>query len=171
MKLKMIRTALTLVLGLGISSVAAYADTLTFSILNGTQSGSAGSTLSYSASVAAPTSNSATIFLNGDGFSGDSPIGPFTLDDSGFYSDFPLSLDPGDSFSGLLFTLTLPANTPAGTYNGTFSILGGPNSSSNQAIGTATFSATIPPPVPEPSSFLLLATGLASVFTLHRKKF
>ena len=75
-----------------LSSPRAFADTISLNLTAPVQSGTAGSTVFFSATVA-PGTNAGTVFLNGDSFDVTSPL---RLDDSGFAS-FPLSLDPGDS--------------------------------------------------------------------------
>ena len=60
-----------------------------------------GGTLTYSATAFAPDSNGAAVYLNGDSFN----IGlPLTLDDTDFFVNFPFFLNPGESFTGDLFT-------------------------------------------------------------------
>ena len=90
------------------SNKPASADTITLNLANSVQTGAAGSTLSFDATVTAPGNNGTTIYLNGDNFT--SLASPLTSNDDGFLLGFPLSLDPGESFSGLLFTITLPSN-------------------------------------------------------------
>ena len=156
MKLKM-TLAVAALLTIGLSSVAAYADTLTFTLTNpiGEVLASTGGSVTYDATVFAPASNSASVFLNGDSFN---ITGPITLDDSDFLSGFPLSLAPGKSFTGDLFVLTVPPGTPFGTYLGTFTIEGGSNGSATDKLGTVNFSLIT---TPEPSSILLSLTGMA----------
>jgi len=77
----------------------ALAGTITLSLSNPVQSATPGSTLTFDATVSAPSTNAAPIFLNSDNYTIGSPL---TLDDSDFFS-FPLSLDPGDSYTGALF--------------------------------------------------------------------
>jgi hypothetical protein len=99
-----------------------FADTIDLGLNAPVQLGTTGSTLSFVATVSAPATNGGTVFLNGDSFNLSSPL---ILDDSGFFFDFPLSLDPGDNFSGTLFSIALPSNLAAGLYTGSFTILGG----------------------------------------------
>jgi hypothetical protein len=135
----------------------ALADTLNLSLTNSTQSGLPGDTVSFNATVSAPLSNSGTIYLNSDNFNLSAP--GTTIDDSGFLFSFPFSLDPGESFTGELFAVTLPSDLAPGSYSGFFEILGGSDASALNTIGTVNF--TVDQPVPEPSSWLLLATGVA----------
>jgi len=156
MKLKM-RLAVAALLTIGLSSAAAYADTITFTLTNanGSLQGVPGGTLTYDATVSASASNGGAVFLNGDSFNVTAPI---TLDDSDFFANFPLSLAPGASFTGDLFVLTVPPGTPFGTYLGTFTIEGGANGSATDKLGTVNFSLIT---TPEPSSILLSLTGVA----------
>ena len=158
MKLKM-TLAVAALLTIGLSSAAAYADTITFTLTNanGSLQGVPGGTLTYDATVSASASNGGAVFLNGDSFNVTAPI---TLDDSDFFANFPLSLAPGASFTGDLFVLTVPPNTPFGVFLGTFTLLGGADGSASDTLGTVNFSVTT---VPEPSSMVLLLTGMAGL--------
>jgi hypothetical protein len=141
-----------------------FADTVTLSFSNPVQSASPGSTLTFDATVSAPSTNGAPVFLNSDNYTIDSPL---TLDDSDFFS-FPASLDPGDSYTGALFTVTLPADIAFQTYIGSFEILGGADGLASDTLATAGFQVN---PTPEPGTMLLLATGLCLLaFDMHRKR-
>jgi hypothetical protein len=151
-------------------SPRAFGDTISLNLTAPVQSGTAGSTVSFFATVAAPGTNGGTVFLNGDGFDVTSPL---VLDDSGFLLDFPLSLGPGDSFSGLLFSIALPADVAAGFYTGSFEILGGANDGAFDELSSVDFQVNVAPTastVPEPESLMLLATGLPGVAFLVQKK-
>lgn len=157
MKLRM-RLAVAALLTIGLSSAATYADTIKFTLTN--PNGNVpltGGSLTYEATVFAPASNGAAVFLNGDSFNVTAPV---TLDDSGF-SNFPLSLAPGTSYTGELFSLTASPGTPLGVYLGTFTLLGGAGDIANDALGTVNFSLTLA--TPEPSSIVLLVSGLGAM--------
>lgn len=146
-------------------SVPAFADSLTLTLLNPNQSIPAGQTSTFNATV---TSTSAsTIFLNGDSFS---ISGPFTLDDSDFFNNFPFALSPGQSFTGALFTLTDTASAGTSVYIGSFTLLGGANPNASLALGSATFPAAANAVTPEPSSLMLLATGASALMTFGKRR-
>ena len=162
MKLKM-PLAVAALLTIGLSSAAAYADTVTFTLTNpfatvGSSNGTlTPGTVTFEATVFAPSSNGAAIFLNGDSFNVTAPV---TLDDSDFFANFPLSLAPGTGFTGDLFVLTIPPGTLATAYQGTFTLLGGADGNASDTLGTVAFSVA---PTPEPSSIVLLLTSMAGL--------
>jgi len=157
MKLRM-TLAVAALLTAGLSSAAAYADTITFTLTDSTgYVVHTGGSLTFDATVTAPISNGAPVFLNGDSFNVAAPI---TLDDSDFFNDFPLSLAPGTSFTGDLFVLTVPPNSPFGTFLGTFTLLGGANGNASNNLGTVSFDLIT---TPEPSSIVLSLTGMAGL--------
>src|ERR1700712_1019205 len=147
MNRKLILALATLLLTIGFSSAAAYADSITFTLNNGHQYGNPGSTLTYTATVFAPVGNLNPVFLNGDSFNVAAPV---TLDDTDFFANSPFFLNPGDSFTFDIFTLLLPNGIPVDvTYFGSFTILGGADGNAGDRLGSQDFSATV---TPEPSS-------------------
>lgn len=55
--------------------------------------------------------------------------------------------------------LTAPPGTPFGTYPGTFTLLGGANGNASDTLGTVNFALV----TPEPSSIVLMMTGMAGL--------
>lgn len=158
---RMMLTVMTL-LAMCLASVAAHADTVTLSLTNPIQNVfPSGGTLTYEGTVFAPLSNTGDVFLNSDSYNVALPV---TLDDSGFLFGFPFTLAPGETFTGTLFTLTIPAGAALGQYDGFFSIFGGANGAAQDPLATVTFAAT----VPEPSSILLAVAALAGLVRCSR---
>ncbi|HEU5340655.1 PEP-CTERM sorting domain-containing protein [Edaphobacter sp.] len=143
---------------------AAHADTINLTINDPLQTiGTAGGILDYSATVSAPSTNSALVYLNGDSYSLNAA---FMLDDSPFLLNFPLNLAPGQSHTSTLFEIIVPADSPLGLYVGSFQILGGATGSDGLVLSSAAFGTAVSS---EPSSLLLLGTGLIGAFALYRR--
>jgi PEP-CTERM motif len=171
MNRKMVLTLLMMVLAMATLSVPAVAgsvpgtDSLTLTLASPPQFGVQGEMLSFFATVSAPLGNSGPLFLNGDAFTVGAPL---SLDDSPFLLNFPLEMQPGDNYSGLLFTILIPPGTPAGVYDGFFQILGGSDGSGQDPISNV---AEFQFDVPEPDSLLLLlGSGAIALIGLARRK-
>jgi len=149
-----------------VTCAGAKADSVTLTLTQATEyvSAQTGGTVTFDATVSAPASNSAVEYLNGDSFN---LSGLLSLDDTDFYLNFPLDLAPGDSFTGDLFTVTVPAGVSAQDYQGSFTLEGGGDANASNNLATVRFDVVA---TPEPSSMLLLLTGLIIVtFSLRRR--
>ncbi len=138
-----------------LAATMAKADSISINLISATQSGNGGDILSFDATVT--NTSGATVYFNGDNTFAQTPL---TLDDSPFLNNYPLLLDPGNSYTGVLFNVDLPALIPSGSYSGYFDITGGTTATSSDIVGTAEFQVTVgAATIPEPSSLLLLGTG------------
>jgi hypothetical protein len=168
-KMKSSRSFLVLSLSsmaLLLAATAAKADPfpLSLDLTQPTQSGGGGDTLTFAVDVT-NDSTTDTVYLN-DAY-GTLSVGP-VLDTTDFFNNAPFSLDPLES-SGVfdLFTVFIPDGTSLGAYDGIFEILGGGPADSTDVAGFADFEVDV---TPEPSSFLLLATGLLALTAIARRK-
>ncbi len=165
---KMIASVPTVALVIAITLSAltvASADTLKLSLAAPAQTAAVGFTVSFTATVSAPITNVAAVYLNSDSNNVDYPL---TVDDTGFFSNFPLSLAPGGSFTGQLFAVTIPnfASSPA-SYQGYFEIDGGANSNALNLLASVNFQVIA---APEPMSIGLLTIGIISLVLVLRRR-
>jgi hypothetical protein len=147
-----------------LAGTAAKADQLSITLDSPFQNtGTLGGTLTFTATVT-NTDPTNTIYLNSDSFN----LDVLTVDDSGFWTNSPLSLGPLDSSADFeLFTVDVPFGAPVGLYAGTFEILGGDPSDVTNVIGSVNFNVNV---VPEPSSLSLAGIGIVGLIgTLRRK--
>ena len=162
MKLFLSLLILTTAMLLSVSDVRADALNLTLAT---PLSGIVGNTLSFSGTIVAPISNTGAVFLNADSLN---LSGNFTLDDSAFFTNTPLSMNPGETFTGVLFTVTINPGVAPGIYNGFFTILGGSSPIDlGQISNAAAFQVVV---VPEPTTMMLLGTGVAGLMFRMRKR-
>lgn len=158
------------VLGLALAAcMPAMAGVINFSLVNPPQLAAPNTILSFSATVSAPLANSAPVFLNADSNTIDFPL---TLDDSGF-TNFPRSLAPGGSFTGVVFTVSVPPDvTSFNSYNGYFEIDGGGDGGAVGFLDSVNFQIEAVPAttVPEPGNLVLPLLGLAGMAVLRGKR-
>ena len=74
-----------------------------------------------------------------------------------------------------MFDVTVPLGTAAGTYEGEYQVFGGSNADASDLLGKELFTVTVgngtsTSPVPEPSSLLLLLSGMAGVAATLRRR-
>ena len=126
-------------------------------------SGSPGSLLTFSGTLA--NTGASPLFLTGDSFT---LAGTgLSLDDTLFIEGAPLSLSGGESFAGPLFAVWIAPAVPNGSYQGSFTVLGGPSDSAHGDLATQSFSVEV---VPEPATGVLLAAGLLAAGALPRRR-
>jgi hypothetical protein len=145
----------------------ARAGIIDFTLATPAAVGIPGSVLPFTGTLFNP--GATVVFLNGT-LSDIPPLG-LTVDDQPFFANTPLSLAPGESFTGELFDVIIGAGVSPGTYNGSFTIAGGADSNAFDDLGTAPFSVTIGgvQVLAEPNAVLLFATLFAmSVIPLGR---
>jgi hypothetical protein len=160
------------VVGFLLVVTAAKADTLTLTLNPAYQSGSSTSwvftgTISYTSSDALNDSG-ATEFLNGDASYVDAPS---VLDDSSFNINAPLSMIPGQSYTGVMFTVTTPSYSSglSNDYVGYFDIVGGNSPSDDtDVLASSNFNIHV---TPEPPGWELMALALAGSFAAISWKF
>lgn len=165
------KTILVLAGSLLVTGSVVRADTLDVSLTQATLSVVQGTTLvAFDATVSNSLSSSGTIFLNGDSWTTSSSL--VSVDDAPFFANSPFSLDPGTSGGTFeIFDVLLDPSLGPGVYTGTFSILGGPDSSASNDVGDLNFTVDVTAPVatPEPTALLMLVTGLLTLVFFRRR--
>ena len=171
-------TILTLALGaLLLSGSAAKADEITVSITPSTQTVVAGDTtpLDFYATITdTDPLGSNPLYVYGyevTTASGPSAALSNSWDDSGFYANF-WEIDPQQSITNqLIFAVTVSdPTTPAGLDIFGIQFTGDPQGDLLDPTNAAFFSINVTSPVPEPSSLLLMVSGLAGLAAAARRK-
>src|SRR3984957_20533235 len=126
-------------------------------------SGAAGSSVEVVGTVTNNTSN--TVFLNGDTFSVTGP--DLSLDDTDFFVNAPLSLDPSQSSGPFdIFTIDIGSLAAPGVISPIFySILAVCDGGASDVIRAIMLDVRVQDtvPVPGPSELLLLLIGIAQI--------
>ncbi len=156
--------AAALLLAFLLLTCAAHADPIIFTLTNSSLSGAPGATLTFQGTIL--NAGAPTVFINGDSTTTSS--GFLSIDDTFFFANVPLSLDPNVSVGPVnLFSVLIAPGTSFGTYAfNFFNIVGGPDASTQNLLATQTFTVTV---VPEPATALLLATGLCLLRRMRRR--
>ncbi len=157
-----------------IGSTAAKADSLTVTPTSSILTGAAGTTVTFDAVVANPGAD--PIYINGDGWALSSPS--FSIDDTPLFS-LPYPIDAGSNTGTdpvAVFNLMIAPGTAPGIYTGQlFTIYGGADGGAGTAFNDLVdiaFTVEVtggPMNSPEPGTWLLLASGFASLALLRRR--
>jgi hypothetical protein len=133
----------------------------------------AGGTVHYAGTI--ENAGTERIYLNGAGLNFSHPA--LTGDVTPFFLGAPFWLeplgDPASSWSGEMFSVSADAELPSGTYIGTFSIYGGTDPFSLDAVAAGSVRLNA---VPEPSAAALSAAALSAaaagvgIFRVRRRK-
>jgi PEP-CTERM motif len=170
MKTGLFRTMLGLALSMGVMSGTGFADTVNLTFVATTVVVAPGGTATFEATISAPVGKGGSIFLNSDSITFLLPAGN-VIDDSGLFNNFPVSLNPGESDTEELFTVTIPKGAAPGFYNGIYELQGGADGNASGVIASSAFVVDVVGATPEPSSVVLMMSGMvsAAAFGLRRR--
>ena len=144
---------------LGAAAICSAATTFNVTFAPDTLSGSPGDVIPLSGTLLNNTGN--TVFINSDSFT-------FAIagavSDTPFLTNAPISL-AGNASSGpfIFLNVTIPVVQGAGTYDGVFTVLGGPDANALTNLGASAFHLTVNVVTPESGSNLLVGLGLAAL--------
>ena len=146
---------------------AAHADILTLTLSDPTQTASAGDRLEFDATISNPDTdiNGSAIWLNGADFES---IDPSLQGDASGVFNFLWSFAPGATDSEELFFITVPDGTASGSYSGAIELTGGSDQSAGDQLALTSFTVNVV--TPEPSSLLLMFSGLVGMAGMMRRK-
>ena len=163
-------TLSTLLLAVFMLVPLASADTINVTLDNPTQTGAAGSTINFTATISAVNDNLGPVYLLSD-TSG--ITGTATIDDTPFFLNFPFQMNGGDSINDLLFSVLLPADIAPGSYDGYFTIVTSLDPNALTGIeDTVRFTVNTGSagPVPEPATISLFLTGIGGLAVAGRRR-
>jgi hypothetical protein len=141
-------------------SAPLYADPISVNLTSPTLSGAPGSRVTFNGILMNTTAS--TVFLNAAGVNLAGFL-PADEDTGPFFANAPLSLLGGASTAPIgLFTIHIPNPFPAGSYPGTFTVLGGADANAESIVGSASFTVQLNG-VPEPATGVLVAVGVAAL--------
>jgi hypothetical protein len=142
-------------------SAMCRADTITLDLMPPLLSGSQGSIISFSGVLS--NTSAASVFLNSAGINLSGGFAATDLDTGPFFANAPLFLIAGDLTPTIdFFSISIPSTFAGGTYQGTFTVLGGADESALDVVGSADFTLEVSA-VPEPNSAVLLSLGVLIV--------
>ncbi len=170
-----IRTFLLIMVAVVLISIrpeVAKADPLILTLSQPVQSGSSGGAVTFQGSFS--NGGIPPTFINGVSFTLTGSSAGFTFDASNFLLAVPMVVDPGFTVGTTdFFTILIDLFVPAGTYTGSFSVLGGVSETDDNVLATSEFVIQVSEAVtqiPEPGALLLLGSGLSAFASLALRR-
>jgi hypothetical protein len=139
---------------------------LLFELTSPALAGVPGDTLHFQATVT--NTGVEDIFLNGDTMDLIGDWSELTVDDR-FFTNVPVSLAGGVSWTDYLFDVTIGSTAQAGDYFGSFDLQGGVDESAGDTLASQNFQVTVQV-IPEPAGMTVLLSGLTALAGLGRRR-